>query len=99
MKRATERRILQVRMTAIPAILTIAACIAGFTICANPISPNRPVDDSGETSIVVYIGDMDGGYWAELRGPARWDVLECIGEPIVVDDYGDGTGEADYTSY
>lgn len=77
----------------IPTIVTALACWAGYETCGENHFSNRPVDETGRTSIVVEFGNGD---WAELRGPARWDVLECIGEPINVVDYGDGTGEADY---
>lgn len=64
----------------IPAVLTVAACWAGFKACSCPTSSARPVDNSGRTSIVV---EYPGIGWAELRGPARWHVLDlCTGDPI-----------------
>ena len=65
----------------IPAILTIAACGFGFAACGGRPSPARPVDDTGRTSIVIQ---FDDNTWCELRGPARWKVLDdCTGPPIV----------------
>lgn len=72
---------MKVRDCLIPTIVTLASCYAGFKVCGERVSPYRPVDSSGRTSIVV---EIDGIGWCELRGPARWKVLEdCTGPPIV----------------
>ena len=72
---------MKMRDCLIPAIVTIVACVIGFTLCADPVSPNCPTDNSGVTSIVVHIG---GEGWCELRGPARWKVFDDFSRKPVV---------------
>lgn len=72
---------MKIRDCLIPAVLTVVSCWAGFKACSDPVSEHVPADNSGRTSIVI---DIEGIGWCELRGPARWKVLDdCTGPPIV----------------
>lgn len=51
----------------------VAVAMFGLVVgLALPNHPDKPVDDTGRTSIVVEY-DCDG--WVELRGPARFTLL------------------------
>jgi len=58
---------------AAPAIATVVGTIAGYEAGSSGPSPNLPIDNTGRTSIIV---DYDNEGWCELRGPARYRVLD-----------------------
>ena len=71
-------------------ILTIVTSLTVGLLCGLclPEWPKSGPDDlSGRTSCVIYAGPA--GNWAEITGPGRFDIVECIGTPVYwgIDDY------------